>query len=358
MRRALLAVLAVMAAALPAAGGVNPAARATLVSDAGEVVPATAESTTASFGVSPSWRGSGLLSQTTAGSVERSTQSKPVSFPQDGSIIGFDGRVRVRHTDDFPARATVFIVFNQGSTALSCTGWLIGKDAVATAGHCLNAGPGFGNLWSTDVAVYPGRNGESSPYGSCGAKKLWTNKSWLKNGDPEHDYGAIKLDCDIGQVTGWYGFFWQKGSLIGAVTKTRGYPNDKRFGTQWLSKNCGDAAKFKPCHIMISQPRQLYYDNDTMGGQSGSAVYERLSDICDPCAMAIHGYAADGQDSYNHGARITQSVYNFLRDVAKMQQRPALRSPLIHQHCSEKPFHIRAIELLASREFTTGKTAI
>ena len=74
------------------------------------------------------------------------TERKPVhagSFPNAGSIIGVDRRARVKSTTEFPARATTFITFRQGTFRLSCTGWLIGKDTVATAGHCINGGPGF-----------------------------------------------------------------------------------------------------------------------------------------------------------------------------------------------------------------------
>jgi glutamyl endopeptidase len=189
---------------------------------------------------------------------------------------------------------------------------------VATAGHCLNSGPEWGNLWSTHVRVYPGRNGSSSPYGSCGAKKLWTVKGWTKDGDERFDFGAIKLDCTIGTATGWYGFFWQAESLSGYISATRGYPNDKAYGTQWLSTDCSDTSEFIACKIAVTQKHQLFYDNDTAGGQSGSPVYVKRSGTCRPCVMAIHGYALHGvypHNTYNHGARITQSLHNFLLSV-------------------------------------------
>ena len=113
-------------------------------------------------------------------------------------------------------------------------------------------------------------------------------------------------------------FLLAEGSLTGTVSQTRGYPNDKPRGTQWLSKNCAGASGFTPCHIMITQSRVLSYDNDTMGGQSGSPVYEKGSGACVPCVMAIHGYATSSEDPYNSGARITQAVYNFLNDVVNM----------------------------------------
>ena len=53
--------------------------------------------------------------------------------------------------------------------------------------------------------------------------------------------------------------------------------------------------------------RKVYYDVDTVGGQSGSAVY-RIADGA-RYAVAIHAY---GGATSNSGTRITSEVYNNL----------------------------------------------
>jgi len=124
------------------------------------------------------------------------------------SIIGTDQRVRVNSTTSYPARAVALIRSDSGD----CTGWLYGKDIVATAGHCVHDG-GFGGSWATNVRVYPGRNGTYSPYGSCSAKRLYSVTGWTEDRDNKYDYGAIKLNCSIGNTTGWFGYWWQSASL-------------------------------------------------------------------------------------------------------------------------------------------------
>lgn len=218
------------------------------------------------------------------------------------SIIGPDTRVRVTPTTTSPARATVLITFSAGR----CTGWLIGANTVVTAGHCVHEGRGGSFYPAASYRIYPGRNGGGSPYGSCGARWLATTKGWTSapvNSTDRYDYGAIKLNCAIGNTVGWYGFFVQNGSLTGLPANINGYPGDKPL-TQWRSSD----------RVRVSQAQRVFYQNDTVGGMSGSPVwYNRPG--CGACAMAVHGYGVYGEPPFstnNHGARITQDAANNL----------------------------------------------
>ncbi len=53
------------------------------------------------------------------------------------SIIGTDERVRVKNTLAFPGSATVLI---RQFGRLHCTGWMVSKDTLMTAGHCVRDG--------------------------------------------------------------------------------------------------------------------------------------------------------------------------------------------------------------------------
>lgn len=215
-----------------------------------------------------------------------------------GSIIGPDSRTRVNPTTVFPARAIGLVTFTGGF----CTGWLIGKNTVVTAGHCVHSG-GSGGNWRSNVRFYPGRNGSSAPYGSCTAKKLHSVSGWTSSADERYDYGTIKLSCTIGNTTGWFGFFWQSATLTGLPTTVAGYPDDKPL-TQWKATG----------NVAVTQDRQVFYKNDTRPGQSGSPVYYNRSG-CGTCSMAIHAYGVHGASPHstnNHGTRINQAVYNNL----------------------------------------------
>lgn len=212
------------------------------------------------------------------------------------SIIGSDSRYQIGGTTTFPYRAIVQITFNQGAGSYMCTGWMIGNNTVATAGHCV-----FDNgAWASNVRVYPGRNGNSTPYGSCTARTLYSVTGWTQSKDTNYDYGAIKLNCTVGNSTGWFGFRWTSSSMNGQASYLSGYPGDKSYGTQWRADDS----------IRLSYTRLLYYANDTYGGMSGAPVWNSNSG-CNTCGISIHTNGTDGT-SYNHGTRITQDVFNNL----------------------------------------------
>lgn len=228
------------------------------------------------------------------------------------SIIGADQRVQVTGTTTYPARAVGLITRNGNH---HCTGWLIGKDTVLTAGHCVHSGAG-GSFFS-GLRFFPGRNGTSSPYGSCTPRSggLTTFVGWSRDGNEQHDAGIIKLSCTVGNTTGWFGFWWQSASLNGASTQIQGYPGDKPQ-TQWRSND----------FVRATETYQVFYNNDTVGGMSGSPVWQNRaagSSFCaGVCGMAIHAYGLHGSGNHavsNHGTRNTSAkvdVYLSIRNAA------------------------------------------
>lgn len=240
---------------------------------------------------------------------------------------GPDKRTQTGNTTLYPARATVHITFQKstGGPTFLCTGFLIGPHSVATAGHCVHAGSGglAGFFPRTSFRLYPGRNGSTIPYTCPGgvvvrAQALHSNTSWANGSGEKFDYGAITTSCDIGNTTGWYGFINTQGvSQKGLEDFTRGYPGDKPLGTQWAANNCSAGATFAQCTIFTTGNLQLFYKNDTAGGQSGSPVYRKAAN-CNPCAIAIHAYGPHDLSPHadnNHGTRIENNVAAFLNTV-------------------------------------------
>jgi glutamyl endopeptidase len=231
--------------------------------------------------------------------TERTVATSPVpsDFVGITTIIGTDNRVQVTSTTTYPYRAIAQISFTQGGSTYGCTGWLINANTVATAGHCV-----YDNgAWSSNVRVYPGRNGSSTPYGSCSALRLHSVTGWTQNRNPVYDYGAIKLNCSVGNTTGWFGYRWQSASLTGQATQLFGYPCDKPYPTLWGMSDS----------VRQSDVRQLHYANDTFGCQSGSPVWNSTA-TCTTCGIAIHAYGVYGGSSYNRGTRITEGAFNNL----------------------------------------------
>jgi glutamyl endopeptidase len=210
-------------------------------------------------------------------------------------IIGKDQRVPVNPATNYPDRAVVHIFSDQGT----CTGFLISKDTIATAGHCVHSED---KGWITTAVVSPGRNGASLPYGSCNMRRVYSVKGWVKHQDEEFDYGAIKLDCDIGLTTGVFGVYYAKIIWNGTFTYLSGYPGDKG-ATQWQTTDTIDR----------TTSHQLFYRHDTKGGQSGSPVWYDIQG-CSVCAISIHTNGRHGifgkHDDFTHGTKIRAEVFN------------------------------------------------
>lgn len=261
------------------------------------IVPAVGNAAQQATQLAP-FRGSGALvngGRDTANEPAVAPAPVPGQEASPESVIGPDGRVRITTTTTYPYRAIAHVTSSIGG----CTGWLISDDTVATAGHCVHTG-GSGGSWATNVRVYPGRNGSSLPYGSCTAARLYSVTGWTSSKNRDYDYGAIKLNCTVGNTTGWFGFRWTSSSLTGQASYIAGYPGDKTYGTLWRHND----------QIRITQTRRLYYANDTAGGQSGAPVWNGTS-TCNPCGIAIHAYGVDST-GYNGGTRITEAVFNNL----------------------------------------------
>ena len=274
---------------------------------------ANPEAMTSSTGAVPAATASALAGSTQSkgyagtGKVPKPFGRAPAGAPLGGtdSIFGTDDRIQITGTTAYPARATVMITRNGNA---HCSGWMIGPNTVATAGHCVHSGGSAGS-WYSGLVAWPGRNGASAPYGGCASKLSYSVSGWTVNGDEQFDYGVIKLNCTIGNTVGWYGYFWQSASLSGLPTLVSGYPGEKAFGTQWR----GD---WTSRTVATVTAEQVFYPNDTTGGMSGSPVYYDRPG-CGTCTMAIHAYGFPHggfpHNVYNHGTRITQAKFNNLQ---------------------------------------------
>ncbi|MDO5093584.1 MAG: trypsin-like serine protease [Propionibacteriaceae bacterium] len=209
-------------------------------------------------------------------------------------IIGPDDRIRFTDTTEYPNRAIVYIHGADGKQR--CTGWLVSPDTVVTAGHCVY-NPET-QRWNFDVEYSPGANGAERPYGTAKATRLWTDNSWINDGNSEQDWGIVKLDRAFPEV-GYFGYRWQSASFDDTEVQLRGYPQDRPAGELW-----GMAGP-----ITESSTYNLYYQMDTVGGQSGSPVF--LGDV--HRAVAIHtGWEPDDK---NRSTRITESLFNIISEI-------------------------------------------
>lgn len=240
--------------------------------------------------------------------------------PQAESIIpdaDGDGRERVFDTSDYPytAIAALEITARDGTLYVG-TGWFVSPRTLITAGHCVyvrNAKNPAANGWVRSIRVFPGRNGTgpgSEPFGSVVATRFRSVSGWVSDdSDPERraesDYGAILLPASappLGSQVGAFGIgVLSDADLMSRNLNVAGYPADKLHNerqTLWIDVKT-------PAHLT---PRQVFYDADTYGGQSGAPVYVASGNK--RIAVAIHAYGTSNTVASNSGTRITAEVFD------------------------------------------------
>lgn len=218
---------------------------------------------------------------------------------QAENVHGDDNRVKITTTASYPWRAIASLLITAADNSMWIgTGWFIGPHTLITAGHVVfikNSGVPGRDGWVKKIQVMPGRDGSAMPYGSVVSTDFHSVTGWTNNGDENYDYGAIIIPTDMGKTTGWFGFgVYSDSDLKNAVGNISGYPGDKPTGTQWYDARRIDSVN----------SRKVFYDIDTAGGQSGSAVYRIINGS--RMAIAIHAY---GGVTTNSGTRIGPNVY-------------------------------------------------
>lgn len=221
-----------------------------------------------------------------------------------------DGRERLFETKVYPysAIAALEITAADGARYVG-TAWFVSPRTLITAGHCVFVhSPGAAaHGWVRSIRVIPGKNGpgtQGEPFGSVVATRFRSVAGWVKNGDPGSDYAAILLPDDspvTGETVGMFGIgAFSDAKLRPLNLNVAGYPGDKTGNerqTLWFDvKN--------PARL---SPRQVFYDVDTYGGQSGAPVY--VADGDKRIAVAIHAYGTSATVTSNSGTRINADVF-------------------------------------------------
>jgi len=293
-----LALVGVVAASLtllntaaPAAAPAPPAAGLVMVNGAGKTVtlPAATADVLRSAAGSVGSVGKGGVAQS----------QKDDAAPK--TVIPPDGRVQEAAPASFPWGAIAHLETNQGG----CTGFMLSRDVLVTAGHCVH----HNGSWVTSYTVTPGRTGASAPFGQCGGgiNDVWTTSNWISGYPSDYDFGLVKLTCDIGYSTGWFGWWYNTGeNLANQYFYVEGYPADKPYGTMWWD---GD-------YTYSQSANKLWYWVDTFNGQSGSPLYHYNSvtpGLCGGwCVTGIHTNGVTGVNPTNSGTRFRPEVMSFI----------------------------------------------
>ncbi|WP_235688044.1 trypsin-like serine peptidase [Latilactobacillus fragifolii] len=208
------------------------------------------------------------------------------------SIIGKDERVRITDTTLAPYNSTVFIA----ADGAAGSGAVIGKNTVLTAAHVvknIRVNPDKDSIY-----VVPGRNGSKIPYGKFKIESVHIPQSYVEKPSVDSDIAVLTIkplnNKGIGEVVPSLPLKLTNSATIGETLTTSGFPGDKQWGTMWAAKGS----------ILRETKTRVYYDMDTMGGQSGSPVYNSNNEV-----IAVH---TTGAGIYNFGTKINDEYYQFI----------------------------------------------
>ena len=244
------------------------------------------------------------------------------------AIVGDDNRVEVTNTRVFPYSAIAYMEMDfANGRDYTATAFMISKNVAMTAAHNLFEKYSSGNdpVWATTVKIWPGRNGDGifsgRPFGRADAVEVVISKQYYTESigselSDYYDWGFIRLDDDIGEECGYFGF--ELGASYGSLVYVSGYgesDNKQRMGSGH-TLDYSDFG-FDPTYVR-------HYDVDVTDGQSGAPVY-RETNGGEFLVIAVHNmdYADEPGGDYgsvNQGSCITHQLYAFILSYTAMWQ--------------------------------------
>ncbi len=178
--------------------------------------------------------------------LERGKSSSAASVLKgpNTKVTGTTGKPTLAKAAD-PVAHIGKVFFTLGGANYVCSGNAVSapnKSTVATAGHCLNEGPG---AFATNFVFVPAYENGARPYGTWTAKALYTTAQWEGSGDISYDTGFAVMNQLGGEfltdVVGGSGVAFNEDR--GLQYTSYGYPAAKPFSGERLWSCTGTAAK-------------------------------------------------------------------------------------------------------------------
>lgn len=176
--------------------------------------------------------------------VERGNTSSAISVEKGAStkVKATKGKPTIAKLET-PVAHIGKVFFSIGTTNYVCSGNAISsanQSTVATAGHCVNEGPG---AFVTNFAFVPAYDNGNAPYGRWTAKALYAPTQWTAKGDMTYDTGFAVMNPLGGQlltaVVGGSGVAFNQPR--GLTYKSYGYPQASPFNGTSLWSCTGTA---------------------------------------------------------------------------------------------------------------------
>ncbi|RAX44338.1 hypothetical protein DQ354_16105 [Arthrobacter sp. AQ5-06] len=308
-------ILSLSAAALLALVGAGSAHAAPSASDV-KAAPSVASATLDSTGTADYWTPDRMRAAIPGDvladkAVERGNTSSAISVEKGAStkVKATKGKPTIAKLET-PVDHIGKVFFSIGTTNYVCSGNAVSsanKSTVATAGHCLNEGPG---AFVTNFAFIPAYDNGNAPYGKWTATKLFAPTQWTANGDMTYDTGFAVVNpredgAKLGDVVGASGVAFNQPR--GLTYKSYGYPQALPFNGTSLWSCTGTATNDTNNPQFATQGIPC----DMTGGSSGGPWF--IGSGSDGVQNSINSYG------YNRSAvmygpywgTVIQDAYNF-----------------------------------------------
>lgn len=211
-----------------------------------------------------------------------------------GIVGGIDDRELVQNTSQYPYRAIARLTMKYADgTYKAGSGFMISKNVMATAGHCLTNSDGYGTV---EITAEFGQNG-SYVYKRATDMVCYIYYPGFTHDQYDSDYGFVVFGSDVGLETGYFGII--QNPSIGDSVVAAGYPGGNEcqlYKGNGVLYNMGKCIAYLTC--------------DITNGQSGGPVYKYVSGSSVPYAIGMisGGYG----DQYTFARRLEPEICNWL----------------------------------------------
>jgi V8-like Glu-specific endopeptidase len=196
------------------------------------------------------------------------------------------------------------LFFSIGGAPFVCSGAVIQRRVVATAGHCVHTGTSAG-FHSNFVFVPSFRDG-AAPFRSWNWRYVATTVTWATGGGGvpnAADYAMIEFGdqpltpgapaSKLGNVVGFLG--WQTLNLVRNHTSKLGYPCNL--------DNCAKMQNVMSNSFRTTAPNNVEYGSDATGGSSGGPWVQNFA------TLAVGG-GTGSNTGLNQVVGVTSYIYN------------------------------------------------
>ena len=239
----------------------------------------------------------------------------------------FNALSLISNPDQHPWNNNCKLLMRFGSSYFVCSGTLIDRRTVLTAGHCVHEGNG--GSFADEIWVFPGyenadgNNGglpftdESDwPFGSAKSQSLVTWSGWASSGDFNVDQGYMRLDRPIGFITGSFGYGYNTSCsyFTGNTFNNASYPAEAAYGWtgNFMYYRFGT---FDSC----PSSNRAQYNSAGYGGMSGSSSYS----LSGSNRIAYGVASTSDRQTYTRHVNFWQGAFEYVRDTFIQAAQPS-----------------------------------